>query len=182
LKKAAAIFLLTIYFFNIGAYLVVQRYLVYRSNRYFEQQAAKGLYNKADLVEVAIPVDMPAIQDWPAYVKVSGQIRFKDAEYNYVELRMTSRMIYLKCVPNYENTRLNTTNIIDATPIKSVPVPKKTHVPYVGAVFMNSVAFTFHHLVLKAPVIRLTQYAVHYPDPLIERHIDIPKQPPKHVC
>lgn len=182
LKKAAAIFLLLIYFFNIGAYLVMHKYWVYRSNRFQEQQIAKNLYNKDDLVEVEIPVDMPAIQDWPAWQKVSGQIKFKDAAYNYVELRMTSRMIYVKCVPNYKTTRLATNNIIDAGPMKSVPIPKKDHVPYPGGLFTNAFAFAFHHIVLKAPVIQLAQYAVPYLSPIIDRHIDIPKQPPKHIC
>ena len=182
MKKAAAIFLLMIYLFDVGAYLVMHQYMVYRSDHFFEEQIEKNFYNKNDLVEVAIPVSMPGIHDWAGYERISGQIRFKDNAYNYVQMKITSHMLYLKCVPDYKTTRLNDNNVIDAGPIKDVPVPKKEHVPYTGALFMNGFGFTFQDIILKSPVIRLTQYTTPYLQLLIDRHIDIPKQPPKQAC
>ena len=130
MKKLIAITLLTIHLFNIGGQLAFHQYLVYQSDKLFDEEINKNHYNTNDLTEVRIPVNMPGISDWSGYENLSGQVKFANASYNYVKLKMTRNAIYLMCVPNYETTHLNSDNIIYAGQIKDIPVPKKEHVPF----------------------------------------------------
>ncbi|MFI5137416.1 MAG: hypothetical protein ACHQIM_06285 [Sphingobacteriales bacterium] len=182
MKKITAIFLLFILLFDICGYMALRQYMVYRADRFFNQQTAKNLYNKDDLVEVQIPVNLPGMHDWSGYEHISGQIRFQDMSYNYVQMKITSHILYLKCVPDYETTQLTAQNIINATPIKNMPVPKKDHVPFVRAQFLNTLNFTFNQTIIKAPVIDIIPQTADYNQPLINRCIDIPKQPPRPFC
>jgi len=182
LKRVAAIFLLSVLLFDMCGYMALRQYMVYKTDRFFNEQAAKKLYNKNDLVEVQIPVNLPGMHDWSGYERISGQIRFQDIAYNYVEMKMTSHILYLKCVPDYETTQLTAQNIINANPIKNVPVSKKDHVPFMRVQLLNSVNFTFNQTVLKAPVIDIFPQTADYSQPLINRCIDIPKQPPQPFC
>jgi len=182
LKKLAAILLLIVQLYDLGGYHAVRQYLVYYSDRYFNEQTAKGMYNKQDLVEVEIPVNLPGITNWNAYIPVCGQIKFGDNAYNYVQMRMTSHTLFLKCIPNYETTQLNTQNIINATPIKNMPVPKKQHVPYASGIFMDGFGLNFVNSVFNSSAAVLPQYTAVYLQPVIGCYIDIPKQPPKLPC
>lgn len=105
-------------------------YLVYQSDRLFNEQVSQGKYNVNDLVEVKIPVHMPTIQDWKDYTYINGQVQFQNNCYNYVKLKMTRDTIYLVCIPNYTTTRLADHNVIDARQIPDIPVSKKEHVPF----------------------------------------------------
>jgi len=104
--------------------------MVYKSDKFFDEQIGKNLYNVDDLTEVKIPINMPAIRDWQNYSNLSGSVQFQNASYNYVKMRMTKHAIYLMCVPNYATTHYSTQNVISAKQIADIPVPKKEHVPY----------------------------------------------------
>jgi hypothetical protein len=183
LKKIAAILLLSIHLFDLGGYLLVHQYLIYRSDRFFNEQTAKNLYNKLDLVDVKIPISLPGIRSWKSYEPISGQIRFHNNAYNYIQMRVTRDTLFLKCVPNYRATKLNAQNIIHADPINDVPVPKKEHVPNTSGLFMDMFCFTaINNIMLIAPVIALPKLNFFSLHPIVDRHIDIPKQPPKYIC
>jgi len=83
--------------------------------------------DKAKLIELKIPVNMPTIQDWTEYEVVQGQVQLKDAYYNYVRLKMTRDTMYFICIPNTVKTRLVNANIITAKEINDVPMSKKGH-------------------------------------------------------
>jgi hypothetical protein len=130
LKKLFAITLLAIHLLNIGGQLALHQYLVFASDRFYNEQVGKNRYNVKDVTEVSIPVNLPHITDWVAYENISGQIQFNNVSYNYVKMRMTRHAMYLICVPNYETTHLAGNNIIDARDTKTTPpVSKKEHVP-----------------------------------------------------
>jgi len=73
---------------------------------------------------------MPGISDWKSYQNLSGRIQFGNTAYNYIKIKMTRTAIYLVCIPNYATTHLCDRNIINATQIPDIPVPKKDHVPF----------------------------------------------------
>jgi len=130
LKKLIAITLLVSHLFSTGGYIAFYHYLKYRSDVFFNEQTAQNKYNKNDLVEIKIPIEMPNLSDWAAYENVSGTVQFEEASYNYVKMKMTRHAVYLMCVPNYKTTVYSTTNVIVARDIKDIPVPKKDHVPF----------------------------------------------------
>ena len=182
MKKLTATFLLFIYLFSIGGQLALHQYFAVLSDRFFSEQTDKGLYNVHDLTEVILPVNMPGITDWKGYENISGQIQFENNSYNYVKMKITRTALYLMCIPDYQTTRLANQNIIDAKQAKSVPVPKKDHVPYTKTTLSDkfSCAFTqfafcpFYTTRQVVPVQRVQRPIFH--------HLSIPDQPPRLSC
>lgn len=129
MKKIIAITLLALHLFAIGGPVLLQQIASYRAERIFNERIARGLYNVNDLTEVVIPANMPNIADWPTYENVTGKIQFQNNCYNYVKMRLTRTAIYLQCIPNYQTTRFSDENIIKASGVKDVPIPKKDHTP-----------------------------------------------------
>jgi len=78
------------------------------------------------LIEIKIPVKLPAIQDWTEYAAVQGQIQLKDAYYNFVRLKVTQDTMYFICFANAAKTRLVNANVIVAKQINDVPLSKKS--------------------------------------------------------
>ena len=122
--------LLTIHLFNIGGALAFHEYLVYKSDKLFNEQISENHYNIDDLTEIRVPVSMPGMTDWKNYENLSGRIQFGNSAYNYVKIKMTGNAIYLMCIPNYATTHLSDRNIIYARQVPDIPVPKKDHVPF----------------------------------------------------
>jgi hypothetical protein len=155
MRRLAAISLLFLHLFSVSATLLIHTLAVYRADRFFESQVARGLYNINDLTEVKIPVDLPGIADQTFYQNVLGEVRFENAAYNYVKIKWTHNAIYLKCVPNYSTTRLCGQNIIDAKALPEIPVNKKDHVPFdkmFGVSLYNKTHLYYRFLMLAQPV------------------------------
>jgi hypothetical protein len=133
-------------------------------------------------VEVAIPVSMPGVHDWKNFEPVFGCVEFGEDAYNYVQMKMTSHTLYLKCMPNCYTTKLYTQNVIHAEGIRDMPVPKKEHVPYPHVLFTRAIHVNVQRFGAFIPQTETAKPKVDYQPPLIERQIDIPKQPPKQAC
>jgi hypothetical protein len=129
-KKIIALLLLFIHFYNIGGQLLFHEYLVYQSDKLFDKEINQNHYNVDDLTEIRIPINMPGLENWKSYQNLRGRIQFGNTAYNYVKIKMTRNAIYLVCIPNYATTHLYDINIINATQIPDIPVPKKDHVPF----------------------------------------------------
>ncbi|GAB2697475.1 hypothetical protein GCM10027037_21960 [Mucilaginibacter koreensis] len=181
MRKVIALVLLSIQLYTIGGYLALRQYLVHRSEQFFNAEVAKNRYYIPDLFEVKIPVNLPGIHDWDAYEHISGQIHFRDNVYNYVQMRMTSHYLYLKCVPNYKTTRFSEDNILRADPIKDIPAPKKHHVPEAG-IFMMA-AYTVHqpHVAVLPPVIIESAQQIAGAPPVHSGELKTIKQPPQLI-
>ncbi len=124
---------------------------------------------------------MPNVSEWAGYEKVSGSIHFANAAYNYVEMRVTHDAVYLKCIPNYETTRLSKENVIHAENI-DMQIPKKEHVPYGKTTIAYNLSFTFIKYQFKAPFNGMAKKAIQPVLPTTCQSLDIPEQPPKSVC
>lgn len=171
-----------IHLFNLGGYMIVHQYLVYKSDQFYNEQAKKGLYNIFDVSEIKVPYHSAEIKDSKSFHEVSGSVRFKNASYNYVAVQKTRDTLHLLCVPNYETTILASHNVISIPNIKDIPVPKKEHVPFAGVLLPTGFIFTFHYAAIEPPVIGLIKNSTAYHYTLVSRHIDIPKQPPRLFC
>jgi hypothetical protein len=143
MRKLIAISFLTLHLFSLAAALVVHAIAVYRSDRFFERQIDRGLYNIHDLTEIRIPTNAPRKTEWRNYESTCGAVMFAHNAYNYVAMKVTKGAIYLLCVPNYKTTHLCRNNIIDARMIPDIPVSKKDHVPFEKAV--NLSVFHYYH-------------------------------------
>jgi len=155
----------------------LHEYMVYKTDKFFAQQVSKNLYNVEELTEIKIPIDMPGVRDWKNYQKLSGQVQFQNASYNYVRMRMTHNAIYLMCVPNYATTHYSAQNIIYAKQIKDIPVPKKDHVPF-GKVNVMMYNYQVINYKFATPVTVLTKMIYSNRSIIINAFITGPGQPP----
>jgi hypothetical protein len=182
MNRIIAKFFLLVQVLNLGGYLLLHWCAVQHTDDLFDARVEQGKYNQNELVEVAIPVEMPGMHDWNSYIPVFGCVQFGENAYNYVQIKVTSNMLYLKCVPNYETTKLYTQNVIHAEAIKDIPVPKKDHVPYPHVLFTHAFNVSIQRFAVHVPSTETAKPISDYQPPLIERQVDIPKQPPKHTC
>ena len=180
MNRTIAILLLSLQLYATGGYVALRQYMVNRSDAFFNAQAAKDQYCKADLFEVKIPVSFSNVQNWAHYERISGQIRFQNNVYNYVQLRITRQALYLKCIPNYQGTRYTNQNVLSATPIKDIPVPKKEHVPDAGVLLIAGLPLSLQANPLRAIVIDYPLSDIPaYRQPAADRAIETLKQPPR---
>ena len=174
--------MLASYLFSLGGQLALHQYFSFLSDKFFTEQTSKGLYNKGELTEVKLPVNMTAITDWNDYENIKGCIQFDNVSYNYVKMKITRTALYLMCVPNYNTTRIASQNIIDAKQSKSVPVPKKQHVPFGMATLLGNFNVAFVQFSFSSFAKTLPGTAAQSSDGLLTLYHDIPRQPPKSSC
>ena len=168
--------------FTICGHVMLYQYFVYRSDKLFNEQISKNLYNVNDLVQIKVPIHTSILQNWNSFERINGQVQFKNTCYNYVKLKLTRDTIYLMCVPNYEKTRLVNQNIINASQIADIPVNKKDHVPFGKTTDLGNYNYTIILYNFSAPVITLkvNNKALCYIT--LHHFIAIPHQPPKMFC
>jgi hypothetical protein len=182
LKKPIAALLLALYLFSLGGQLAMHPYLSYLADKFFNEQAGKGLYNTGDLTEVVLPANMPNIADWPSYENISGRIQFENVSYNYVKMKVTRTAVYLMCVPDYQTTKLSNQNVIDARQTKGLPIQKKDHVPYGKITLSGPFSCAFTQFAFSSFEETLPGIAVHPSQRLASQYMDTPWQPPKFSC
>jgi hypothetical protein len=179
LKKIFAMAMLALLLFNIGGYMLLFQYFIYRSDNSITERINHNHYRSKDLVEVKIPVHLN-IQDWDDYALISGQVQFKDNCYNYAELRMTRDTMYLLCIPNHDKTRLVNANIIYAKQISDIPSGKKSHVPLIKKSISESESnypiIRYQALIIAQEIKAGHGYAF---SDIIKASIDVPGQPPE---
>lgn len=181
LKKLITCMLLFVHLLNIGGQLALYEFLVYRSDKLFNEQISQNNYKIDDLVEVKIPVSMPTIQDWKEYVYISGQVQLKSHCYNYVKLKITRDTMYLMCIPTYVKTKLINQNIIDARRIADIPFNKKEHAP-VGKM-NNLIVYNCHIIQYRflTPVAILNRLVNNTLSNITGTLIAVPGQPPEAI-
>lgn len=168
--------------FTICGHLVLYQYFVYRSDKLFNDQISKNLYNVHDLVQIKVPAHTALAQNWSSFEKINGQIQFKNTCYNYVKLKLTKDTIYLMCVPNYEKTRLFNQNIINASQISDIPVTKKDHVPFGKSIDLGNYNYPVVLFRFSPTVVTLQSNSITGNFDHVKNYITIPHQPPKMFC
>ncbi|NCD70845.1 hypothetical protein [Mucilaginibacter agri] len=181
MRKLVAIILLSVHLFNLYGYNMLNRYFAYRTDVVMNEHIAKNMYNVHSLVMVKLPVSLPNIQNWNSFERISGQINFKNASYNYVKMKLTKDTIYVMCVPNYKATRLSNENIICARQLDDLPGAKNNNM-LLKKPTMDK--FSLPMLVFKAEnrVSPVTKYFVTTKVNPKGRFKETPYQPPDILC
>jgi hypothetical protein len=128
LKRIAVILLLLVHLFNIGGYVLLSQYFIYRSDEQIVKQIYDNKVNTDKLVEIKIPVRLPGVSDWADYEEIDGQIQYNGNDYHYVRLKMKHDTMSMLCIPDEIKTRLTKANITIAKQLNDVPSSaKKEH-------------------------------------------------------
>lgn len=171
--------MLVLLLFNIGGYMLLFQYFIYRSDNSITQRINNNRYKSSELVEVKIPVHLN-IQDWNEYEPISGQVQLKDNCYNYAELKMTKDTLYLMCIPNHDKTRLINANIIYAKQVSDIPLNKKSQAPLTKK-SINESQYNYQIIQYKALVPKEQTKAGHdyaFAD-IVKTSVGVPGQPPE---
>ena len=67
----------------------------------------KNMYQKADLVEVKIPLNLPYFNDWQDYESFDGEVELNHVLHRYVMRKIARDTLFLLCLPDYNKTKLS---------------------------------------------------------------------------
>ncbi|HEY9197537.1 MAG TPA: hypothetical protein VIM77_14780 [Mucilaginibacter sp.] len=182
MKKFIALLLLAVLMLNLFGQMALRQYLAYKTERFYNEQISKGLYNIHDLAEIEIPVNLPGIHDWARFENITGQIMFGSASYNYVKMRLTRTAIHLMCIPHYDTTRPVDNNVLNAKGVKDIPVPQKDHVPNGKTIMLDNLNFAFNQYEFYCPIKSIQTNIIQAAQSLVYQQQSVPEQPPKVSC
>ncbi len=178
----ASVFLI-VFLFNLGGYLLMFQYFIYRSDNLVNQRINHNRYKKTELVQMKIPMHTPAVINWPDYEQISGEVQINGFSYNYVGLKVTQDTMYMLCLPNYEKTRLieadntfgkqvndNTQNKKSGNTLPKLTIP-------VSKYSYQQTEFCF-----SSPVCIIPAAGFHYLASLDQPSLSVSGQPPEHIA
>src|ERR1700748_1099830 len=172
--------MLLVILFNLGGYSLFFQYMINRSDNKIIYRINHNHYRNSELVEVKIPVNLPTLQDWTEYAEVSGQVQFKNNNYNYAEIKMTRDTLYLLVIPNHARTKLVNANIIYAKQVNDIPLSNKSQHSLIKKSISES---EYHYITLSYKTIIQVNYTNNYLDHaflnIAQPYLGVPGQPPE---
>lgn len=108
MRKLACISLILIFIFNLFGYKLVLHYWERHENASVLAKLDREQYNKEDLVEVKIPLNLPYHNNWKEFERFDGEIDIKGTHYRYVMRKIYNDSLILLCIPNEVKTKLQT--------------------------------------------------------------------------
>ena len=183
LKKPIAILLLSIYLFNLCGYSLIFGYFIRQSEQKLTQQLDQNKYSESGLVEIAIPLHLPYIQNSSGFERVDGAIENNGIHYNYVKRRVFNDTLYILCLPNQQKNQLAKAKSNYACQVNDFAGSKKEKESAVkkaapGTEYNSNIAgYNFSIAIIISP-------APHSPIDvsLIGGLIDGPEHPPQAAC
>lgn len=180
LTKIAAILLLGIHLCCSVCQSAVFNYFINLSDKQVARAIDHAGYNDAELVEIAIPLNMPYLASHDNYERYDGSIEFNGLHYNYVKRKVSNDTLRLLCIPNEQKTELYSVKNDYAKQLSDVSSGKKSNEPTVkkGSFFSEyskqSVQYTF--TVINSSI----QYNKSFKQTLLtDCFIDAPCKPPQ---
>ncbi len=127
MKKAAAILLITILLLNLTGRMLFVEFFIHQNDLILESQIDNGNYNKAQLIEIKIPLMIPYYSSSMKYERYYGETELEGRYYNYVMRKIQNDTVYLLCLANNVKTELykakaqyalNAADISGSSPLK----------------------------------------------------------------
>lgn len=106
LKRLAAIFVLSLLFFNWYGYRLVSELLQKQSDVKLEARFDNNDYDESQLIEIRVPMHLPYHNDWTDYERYDGEVEIKGVHYKYVKRKVENGELVLLCLPNNEKQML----------------------------------------------------------------------------
>ncbi|MGN6435344.1 MAG: hypothetical protein ACTHMM_02380 [Agriterribacter sp.] len=108
LRKIACISLILIFLFNLFGYKVLLHYWEQEESLKLLAKLDQQQYNKEDLVEVKIPLNLPYHNNWKEFERFDGEIDIDGMHYRYVMRKVYNDSLILLCIPNEIKTKMQT--------------------------------------------------------------------------
>jgi hypothetical protein len=109
MKKAAAILLMGILFFNWYGYKLLSLYLEDKADRQLEARLDGDRYDESQLVSIKVSAShLSYYNSSTQFERVDGQIEVGGIQYKYVKRRLLNDSLELLCIPNHTAMNLQT--------------------------------------------------------------------------
>ena len=108
MKKATALFFITLFLFNLFGYRLLVEYMQHKASDQLEAKLDKNLYDESQLIELKVPINLPYQTNWSAYQRFDGEIEIDGIMYKYVKRKVANDTLYVMCIPNTKKMRLET--------------------------------------------------------------------------
>ena len=106
MKKLAAIFLLTLFLFNLVGYRCYFYYLQQKEQSSFEATLDKETYDEKELITFKMSLSLPYQPSWKEFERVDGEITIDGTIYKYVKRKIEDGQLTLLCLPYYKKMTL----------------------------------------------------------------------------
>lgn len=111
MKKLSALFILTIFLFNLVGYRFTIEFLQQNSDTQLEALLDDNQYDEADLIEIKIPISLPYQNNWASFERCDGEVEMNGILYKYVKRKLFNDTLHLMCIPNAKKMHLETARI-----------------------------------------------------------------------
>ncbi|HTQ64717.1 MAG TPA: hypothetical protein VMI12_07960 [Puia sp.] len=109
MKKAAAILLLAILFFNWFGYRLLTSYVEDKADVQLKAQLDDNKYDESQLISIKVPANhLGYYVNSAQFERVDGKIEIEGVQYNYVKRRLYNDSVELLCIPNHQAMQLAT--------------------------------------------------------------------------
>jgi hypothetical protein len=95
-----------VHLFNLTGYSFLFEYLLHQNDKKTVQQLDNGNYNKAELMEIKVPMNLPYYTNRGDYERYDGEMELDGTHYNFVMRKIVGDTLYLFCLPNHAKTDL----------------------------------------------------------------------------
>lgn len=105
MKKACAIFFLSIFLFNIGGYYLVYWAAKSRARKDLLVRLDTDSYSSNDVVVFSVPLSLPYVQQ-QSYERVNGEFEYQGQYYSLVKQRFENDTLFLVCIKDQHKKKL----------------------------------------------------------------------------
>jgi hypothetical protein len=109
LKKAFAIFFLSLFLFNVGGYYIVFWVLQFQYDLKIASIIQSGSYQKDETVELKIPMSLPYPLQPRDFERISGKFEYQGEYYELVKQKLDNDTLHVVCLKNHDKHQLVST-------------------------------------------------------------------------
>lgn len=106
MRKAASIFFLFIFAFNLFGYRLVSNYLLRCSDAVLENALDENRYNEDELLLIKQPLQLPYYTNSGKFESINGEVEIEGITYRFVKYRIYNDSVEMMCLPHAEKTSL----------------------------------------------------------------------------
>lgn len=106
LRKAAAILLMLLLFFNWFGYRLVVHYLESRADLKLEAQLDANYFEESELITIKLPLQLSYPTGWQEFERHDGEIEIDGTVYKFVKRKISYDSLILLCIPHKDKMKL----------------------------------------------------------------------------
>jgi hypothetical protein len=94
------------FLFNWFGYRLVFNYMQDKKDSQLETRFDNNNYDESQLIEIKIPLNLPYQNNWSAFERYDGEIKYNGVIYKYVKRKVENNNLIILCYPNNDKMHL----------------------------------------------------------------------------